>query len=102
MARELRRGGTLILFDKQNGICAICKNPMTVDLGRHNTVTIDHIIPRSRMTDVQKRSLQPGGNRQAACYKCNHDKGDSVENLNRKNTAMAIAFEKARMEKLND
>lgn len=57
------------LFKNQDGKCHYCRRNMTLDVDRHNSITRDHIIPRSR---------GGGGleNITGACFRCNNLKGD--------------------------
>lgn len=56
----------LILFRKQNGVCYLCGHAMTMKKDRHNTCTVDHVVPKSR-----------GGREvKGACNYCNNRKGD--------------------------
>lgn len=62
------------LYAYQDGLCFYCRQPMTLHHGRHHhalkRVTVDHLVPLSK-----------GGrygyvNEVAACYSCNHERGD--------------------------
>ncbi len=59
------------LMKGQRGRCFYCREYMTMEADQPNTVTIDHLIPRSQ-----------GGNGKAAnlvgaCQECNQDKADT-------------------------
>ena len=53
----------------QGGRCKHCRLPMTVVRGRENSITFDHIIPKS------KGGKLVWSNVQGLCYRCNQDKG---------------------------
>lgn len=53
------------LFALQAGICPYCAEPMTLEKGKPNSATREHIIPKS----------QGGKMLVAACANCNHEKG---------------------------
>lgn len=59
-----------ILFDKQDGLCALCKLPFGKSKG-----TIDHIIPKS------KGGTNKTSNKQLTHSWCNNVKADSEEIL---------------------
>lgn len=65
-----RKGPIVDLFNEQCGLCCYCSGKMTLKLGRHNTATVEHILPRSH-----------GGkdhfNRSAACLDCNQERGNT-------------------------
>lgn len=65
-----RRGPIVDLFNEQCGLCCYCSEKMTLKLGRHNTATVEHILPRSH-----------GGkyhfNIAAACWDCNRKRGNN-------------------------
>lgn len=58
------------LFEKQAGKCAYCHDDMTLGLGRSNTATKDHIIPKSKFRISDEFNLV------AACNQCNSLKSD--------------------------
>jgi 5-methylcytosine-specific restriction endonuclease McrA len=58
------------LFEKQAGKCAYCHKDMTLSLGRDNTATKDHVIPKSKFRISDEFNLV------AACNKCNSLKSD--------------------------
>jgi len=60
------------LFIRQAGICCLCFGPMTMEKDKPNTVTIEHIVPRSRMP---KGSNKGKRNLRGACFECNNLKG---------------------------
>lgn len=67
----MRRKTQIIdLFEKQAGRCAYCHKTMTLSLGRHNTATKDHIIPKSKFRISDEFNLV------AACNQCNTMKSD--------------------------
>ena len=67
----MKRKKTLIdLFEKQSGLCAYCHKEMTLRLGRDNTATKDHIIPKSKFRISDEFNLV------AACNQCNSLKSD--------------------------
>ena len=65
-----RKGPIVDLFNEQCGFCCYCSGKMTLKLGRHNTATVEHILPRSH-----------GGkdhfNRAAAHASCNQERGNT-------------------------
>lgn len=58
------------LYDRQDGICAYCFNEMTFDNNRPNTVTRDHVIPRSKGGPSSMFNLI------GVCATCNQLKSD--------------------------
>jgi 5-methylcytosine-specific restriction endonuclease McrA len=65
-----RRGPIVDLFNDQSGICCYCTEPMVLELGKDNTATIDHIVPKS------KGGPNKESNYAAACFLCNSKKGN--------------------------
>lgn len=59
----------LARMEKQGGVCFYCGCVLTVALGRDDTATFDHVVPRSK-------GGQGPDNLVAACLKCNGAKGD--------------------------
>lgn len=66
-----RKPRIVMLFNKQAGRCAFSGEEMTLELGRSNTATIDHIIPKSVIG-----KLLPSYNEVAVCNWVNHAKRD--------------------------
>lgn len=62
-----------ILMNRQNKLCAYCKNPMNWDDNSKRRITIDHVIPLSR---GGKNCIS---NMKAACSSCNSEKGNRSE-----------------------
>lgn len=62
-----------LILEKQNGLCAYCDIPLTVDIA-----TVDHLIPRSKGGGSRKKNLI------VVCHTCNSLKGNisSVEEAN--------------------
>lgn len=56
------------LMARQNGNCAYCGGQMTLVAGQPNTISIEHIIPRSA------GGAKRGKNVIGACTKCNNDR----------------------------
>ncbi len=65
---KVRNGKIVRYFNEQSGICAYCREEMTLSLGYPNTATVDHIIP------VSKGGLRKHYKEIAACYDCNQKK----------------------------
>lgn len=66
-----RRGKSLTkfmeLYDKQNGLCALCKKKFQPsDMNR------DHIIPKSKGGGGGFKNIQ------LTCFPCNHKKGNKI------------------------
>jgi 5-methylcytosine-specific restriction endonuclease McrA len=57
------------LFRAQKGRCYICCGRMTLERGKPNTATKDHVIPRYHGGSDRQRNLA------AACSRCNHERG---------------------------
>lgn len=66
-----RKQSVVRLFNEQGSKCIYCGVEMTLKLGLPNTVTKDHIIPRS------KGGVSDAWNIVAACSKCNSSKKDN-------------------------
>ena len=66
-----RKPKLVVLFNKQAGRCAFSGESMTLDLGKPNTATIDHVIPKSVIG-----RLLPNYNEVAVCYWVNQAKKD--------------------------
>lgn len=78
---NLRRDWHKKRFKKQNGKCALCKEPMITPYDGHPTntdfiSTLDHIIPLS------KGGSDHWENTQAVHYKCNQEKRDKCPSTN--------------------
>ncbi len=58
------------LFEEQSGKCAYCQTNMTLTLGRPNTATKEHVIPKSKF------KISDTFNLVAACSTCNSLKSD--------------------------
>ena len=58
------------LFNEQFGYCAYCFNKMTMKVGKKNTCTRDHVIPRSAGGSNSSDNLV------GVCSDCNNDKAD--------------------------
>lgn len=66
----MAKGSSLkICFNRQSGICAYCHHPMTLEKNQMNSVTRDHIVPRSADGPTSRFNIV------AACYRCNQIKG---------------------------
>ena len=65
-----RKGPIVDLFNEQCGLCCYCSGKMTLKLGRHNTATVEHILPRSH-------GGKDNFNRSAACLDCNQERGNT-------------------------
>ncbi len=65
-----RKQGIIRLFEEQNGKCAYCGTDMTLKLGERNTVTKDHVVPRSKGGPTEAWNLV------ASCATCNCRKSD--------------------------
>jgi hypothetical protein len=65
------RNRRLELHREQLGFCAYCFNRMAKALGKDNTVTADHIIPRAHGGSDERDNLA------GACVTCNQKKADS-------------------------
>lgn len=61
------------LFAKQGGRCWISGCQMTMEPGKPNTATVEHIIPKSRRKEFPK--VKKRDNLRAACHECNNRKG---------------------------
>jgi 5-methylcytosine-specific restriction endonuclease McrA len=59
------------LLRKHAGLCAICREPVSLRLGDRNYATVDHVIP------VSKGGRDAPDNWQLACMPCNQAKADS-------------------------
>lgn len=70
--QHIRRKSSIIkLFNLQGGLCHYCGCRMTLFIGRRNTATRDHVIPRSAGGPTQMWNLV------AACHDCNQAKGST-------------------------
>lgn len=81
-----RKSMVVKLFEKQGGKCHYCGGKMRLAYGYQNSVTRDHIIPRSAGGPTTAFNLV------GACYRCNQEKGSLpyevfVSNLALKKTA---------------
>lgn len=54
------------LTDCFNRQCSYCKDEMVLEYGRPNSITFDHVIPKSK----------GGKSKVAACFNCNSKKGN--------------------------
>jgi 5-methylcytosine-specific restriction endonuclease McrA len=68
----MRNMRTRELLKLQFNKCAYCRVIMTEELGKPNTVTKDHVVPKSAMNSVR---IKDSFNVVAACLKCNQAKG---------------------------
>lgn len=59
-------------FNEQRGVCYICREDMTLELGKPNTATIEHLQPRSKGGAVKQF------NELAACSECNNLKSNRL------------------------
>lgn len=57
-----------LYFNRQSGMCIYCHHTMTLEKDRMNSVTKDHIVPRS------VGGLTTSFNTVASCYRCNQIK----------------------------
>lgn len=57
------------LFKRQRGLCWLCNGPMVMRRGAPNSVTLDHVVPRSRGGPSSSDNLR------AACQRCNAGRG---------------------------
>lgn len=69
-AHPRRKQSIYRLFNEQSGLCAYCGKEMTLHLGKPNTITRDHVIPRSKGGPTEAWNLY------GACLTCNSRKGD--------------------------
>ena len=74
-AFELVRDGNgserrLVLWMRSGGLCHYCRNPMSFTIDKPHSLTIDHVIPRSK---GGRNTLK---NTVAACRTCNQAKAD--------------------------
>lgn len=65
-----RRSGIVDLFNSQGGFCCYCCKPMTLAYGKTNSITRDHVVPRSQGGSSRESNIA------GACYKCNQEKRD--------------------------
>jgi CRISPR/Cas system Type II protein with McrA/HNH and RuvC-like nuclease domain len=62
------------LYEKSGGICSICGKKLQIENYNYDDfMTIDHIIPVSLGGKTELKNLQ------GTCYKCNLNKGNSVD-----------------------
>lgn len=73
MTGKERKVAKLKLYMKQKTRCFYCGYGMTTIKGRHNTVTLDHRVPRV------SGGLDEPANLVAACHHCNQRKGRRSE-----------------------
>lgn len=66
--------GRSLLFRRQSGGCHYCQRQMTLALYTENSVTRDHVVPRSRCADMGV--VNDASNLVGACWRCNALKGD--------------------------
>lgn len=59
-----------MVFHEQNGYCHYCNIRMTMQLHRHDTCTVEHIITRSNGGSHDKDNVV------GACFTCNNARGD--------------------------
>lgn len=59
-------------MQKQQGICALCEDQMSLKVGDPSMATLDHVIPTSR------GGLDTVKNLQLACLSCNQAKGSDM------------------------
>lgn len=71
MSSAQRKAHREVLWRRQKGICKFCNKPMSLDKGRHNFATIDHVIPKSKGGPNARWNLALG------CRKCNYEKKDT-------------------------
>lgn len=57
------------LFRDQGGFCVYCFNQMSMQVGRHDTCTREHVLPRS------SGGSNAFSNLVGACADCNNEKG---------------------------
>jgi 5-methylcytosine-specific restriction endonuclease McrA len=61
----------LVLWFRAGGLCTYCRTPMSFTTGKPHSLTIDHVVPRSKGgTNALKNTV-------AACHACNQAKADS-------------------------
>ena len=53
--------------------CCYCNVRLTMKLNQRNTLTVDHLTPTGRGGEHHPRNMG------AACYDCNHEKGEMTE-----------------------
>lgn len=58
------------LWRRKRRNCHYCGISLTLALGRKNTLTVDHVIPKSRGGAIYN------GNTVSSCIQCNQSKGD--------------------------
>ena len=75
---KLYRQRTLAMHERQKGICPMCKNPMSTEIGFENSATFDHVDGRGmggghrddRIVDENGKPMN-----QALCARDNYAKG---------------------------
>ena len=71
MKRSYERTPAVVrLYHKQRGRCYLCGTQMQLKYGSANSVTIEHVTPKSLLAGEQAAN-----NHRAACYSCNQAKG---------------------------
>lgn len=65
--RRLKR-----LLAKQDHRCFYCNHSLTKEKGKHNSMTLDHVVPR---THLRENNITLENNLVVACFKCNQEKG---------------------------
>ena len=74
IATGSKRGKRRILYQRQEGKCAICGKQLQINdyTSKDNYLTIDHIFPMSR------GGVNTIDNLQGLCSNCNYNKGDNI------------------------
>jgi len=60
------------LYYRDHGICAYCGKNLTLQSNQHNSITMDHVHPKS------KGGLANWDNTVASCPNCNHTKSNAL------------------------
>lgn len=71
-ATEQKRKLRNKLFNRQRGKCCLCSKPMTLQQGRDDSATLEHLIPKSLGGELEK------GNVKVAHRKCNIERGNTM------------------------
>ena len=66
-------------FIAQAGLCHLCGQPMVIELGQPNSVTLDHIVPAWKARhDLQETGIEHRNNKKGACWACNQDRAGRI------------------------
>jgi len=71
---KLYRQRTLAMHERQKGICPMCKNPMSTEIGFENSATFQHGDTRGMGGSRRNDDINAEGNC-AMCAKCNYALG---------------------------